>query len=113
MGHNLQGPSTSAVFAEQLTLPMVLASRGLPALDAAMRLWAAEDPVVAEAVASADELRMRVIAALLQSAGVEPQQARSRATAMMWAFRGAGDADGAERTTVFQELLRLVMTLKA
>lgn len=45
-------------------LPQILLTRGLPELDAAMRKWAVQDPVVAAAVARADDLRLRVVSAM-------------------------------------------------
>jgi AcrR family transcriptional regulator len=85
-------------------LPQILAARRLPEFDQAMRCWAAEDSVLADAVAEADELRIRVVATLLEAAGVESERAQVRAKAMMWAFRGAGDAEMGERICVLGDL---------
>jgi hypothetical protein len=46
----------------------------------------------------------RVVATLLEAAGVESERAQVRAKAMMWAFRGAGDAEMGERIGVLGDL---------
>ena len=60
-------------------LPHLLVARRLPHLDAAMRAWACDDPVVARAVAAADELRLRVLAAMFKEAGLGDERALQRA----------------------------------
>jgi AcrR family transcriptional regulator len=91
--------------AEQLrALPQILVSRRLPQLDAAMRAWAHEDAVVADAVASADELRVRVVAAMFKEAGLDDQRARERARILWWAFLGSRGADESERLRAFRAL---------
>jgi len=94
-------------------LPHILVARRLPAFDRAMRLWAAEDPIVAEAVARADELRVRVVTGLLEAAGVDRERAGLRARAMMWAFRGALDVEPDERMRVMAELLGDVISARS
>jgi AcrR family transcriptional regulator len=91
--------------AEQIrALPKILVARRLPDLDAAMRAWARQDAVVAAAVAGADELRQRVVAAMFREAGLDDERARERAKILWWVFRGSSGADESERLRAFRDL---------
>ena len=59
-------------------------------LDRAVRLWAAEDKVVAKRVAAVDARRIARVARLLSDAGVDPEHAAHRALFLYWAFLGQG-----------------------
>ena len=90
-------------------LPGILVQRRLPHLDAAFRRWGREDPVVAAAVANADELRVRVVTGLLEKAGVAPEAARIRARLFFWVFLGSGGATDEERQAGFAELIEALL----
>jgi hypothetical protein len=96
--------------AEQIrALPHILAARRLPNLDAAMRAWAGEDPVVASAVISADELRLQTMTAMFREAGLGEQRAPRRAKILWWVFRGSHGADETERLRAFRELAEALL----
>lgn len=96
--------------AEQIrALPGILVARRLPNLDAAMRAWAREDAVVARAVASADELRIRVITAMLREAGLDALRAQQRARILWWVARGSSGADESERLRAFRDTIELLL----
>ena len=96
--------------AEQIrALPRILVARRLPDLDAAMRAWGRQDAVVAAAVAGADELRQRVVAAMFREAGLGDQRARERAKILWWVFRGSSDADESERLRAFRDLTEALL----
>ena len=90
-------------------LPGILVSRRLPHLDAAMRAWGRQDPVVASAVASADELRIRVVAAMLREAGLDEERAQRRARLIWWVFRGSSGADETERLEAVRDLIEALL----
>jgi len=96
--------------AEQIrALPHILVARRLPDLDAAMRAWARQDAVVASAVASADELRVRVVAAMFREAGLDGPCAQQRAKILWWVFRGSSGADESERLDAFRDLTEALL----
>ena len=90
-------------------LPKVLAARELPRLDRAMRAWAEEDAVVATAVASADELRLRVMTNLFEAAGLGEERALDRAKLLSWAFRGSAEVEDSERAGALRELIEALL----
>ncbi len=61
---------------------------GKRGLDRAMRMWAAQDSAVAATVAEVDGRRIAYMTELLTAAGVEPDQAQSRAAFIYWAYLG-------------------------
>jgi AcrR family transcriptional regulator len=83
----------------------ILVDRNLPGLDAAMRRWATEDPVVAEAVRKADVLRHRVVTKLFEAEGLEAARAARCADLLGWAFRGSNDASTKRRAQGLRELI--------
>jgi AcrR family transcriptional regulator len=96
--------------ADQLrALPDILMARGLPNVDAAMRRWASQDPIVAEAVAGADGLRSRVVAAMFGAAGFGSDVAEQRAKLLGWAFRGSSGVDDGERSTALRALVEALL----
>ncbi len=112
--HMLRGAASAGVLAgkgpEQIRgLSKILVARRLPALDGAMRAWGRDDPVVAEAVARADELRVRVVAGMLQEAGLDEGRARRRAQLLWWVFRGSEGADDADRLGAFRDLTEALL----
>ncbi|MGI9432526.1 MAG: TetR/AcrR family transcriptional regulator [Myxococcota bacterium] len=86
-------------------LVRVLEKRGLPRVDAAMRSWAVEDPIVAEAVTRADLLRHRVVTRAFESEGTDTERAERRADVLMWAFRGSDGVPADRRGRSLRELL--------
>jgi len=90
-------------------LPGILVSRRLPQLDAAMRAWAREDASVASALATADELRLRVLTAMFMEAGLDEPSAQWRAKILWWVFRGSLGADEAERLRAFRDLIEALL----
>jgi AcrR family transcriptional regulator len=96
--------------AEQIrTLPSILVSRRLPDLDAAMRAWGRQDAVVARAVADADELRIRVMAAMFREAGLSEGRARQRARILWCFFLGSEGMDQPERLSAWRELTEALL----
>lgn len=61
---------------------------GKRGLDRAIRMWAADEPVVAAMVASVDAKRVAYMAKLLIAAGADPGQAQPRAAFIYWAYLG-------------------------
>jgi AcrR family transcriptional regulator len=90
-------------------LPKILSERGLPQYDAAIRTWGGSDPIVAAAVARADELRTRRAASMLREAGFDEDQALARARLVLWTHVGSIGADEAARTDALGELLELIL----
>lgn len=86
--------------AERLKTLLRRAFEAPPAIDRAIRAWAAGDPQVAEAVGSVDTRRIAYIADLLRAADVDPHRAQARATFLYWAHLGQPLAldDGANLT---------------
>lgn len=74
--------------AERLRTLLRRAFEAPPAIDRAIRAWAAGDPKVAETVGAVDGQRIAYIAGLLGAAGVEGRQAQARATFLYWAHLG-------------------------
>jgi AcrR family transcriptional regulator len=96
--------------AEQIRkLPEILVGRRLPDLDAAMRAWGRQDTVVASAVASADELRIRVMAAMFREAGLEEGRAEQRARILWCFFLGSEGVDASERLRAWRELTEALL----
>jgi len=96
--------------AEQIRkLSGILVERRLPDLDAAMRVWARRDAVVASAVADADELRLRVMAAMFREAGLDDRRAQQRARILWWLFRGSSGADESDRLSAWRELTEALL----
>jgi len=83
----------------------VLEDRALPRVDAAMRRWAAEDPVVGEAVANADLLRHRVVTRMFEAEGLDTERSELRADLVMWAFRGSDGVAADRRGLGLRELI--------
>lgn len=73
---------------ERLKYLIQRAFRGTRHLDRAIRAWAATDVRAACVVASVDARRVAYIAELLETAGVAPTRAASRAAFMYWAYLG-------------------------
>jgi len=90
-------------------LPGILVSRRLPQLDAAMRAWAGKDAVVARALATADELRLRVLTAMFVEAGLDERSAQWRSKILWWVFRGSLGEDEAERLRAFRDLIEALL----
>ncbi len=90
-------------------LPRVLATRGLPELDAAIRTWGRRDPVVAGAVARADRLRIRSVEDLLRASGLDARTAAARAPLLLWAHVGSIGAGRKERGAALGELVDLLV----
>lgn len=61
---------------------------GKRGLDRAIRMWAADEPVVAAMVAAVDASRVAYMAQLLIASGVDPKQAQPRAAFIYWAYLG-------------------------
>lgn len=61
---------------------------GRDPIEGAVRRWSTSRPLVAEALAIVDALRLEYLMAELQAAGVSPDEARIRATVMVWACAG-------------------------
>ena len=79
---------------DRLKWLMKRAFSAAPALDRAIRGWAANDSAVAAMVASVDAGRIAYIAGLLAASGVERRRALQRATFIYWAYLGqATNAD--------------------
>lgn len=79
---------------------------GRDPIEGAVRRWSTSRPLVAEALAVVDALRLEYLMAELDSAGVPPDEARIRATVLVWACAGrsvvaepvaSGDADWPQR----------------
>lgn len=89
--------TTEAVIAALAALPTgagrleglierVLADRD--PIEGAVRRWSTSKPLVAEALAVVDNLRLEYLLAELQAAGVPREEASIRATVMVWACAG-------------------------
>ncbi len=61
---------------------------GKRGLDRAIRIWAADEAVVAAMVATVDARRVAYMAQLLIAAGVDADQAQPRAAFIYWAYLG-------------------------
>lgn len=93
-----------------LELGRATAEHELPKLDMAMREWALEDALVAEAVARADRSRIRWLSGFFQAAGVAPAEARRRGEIAIWCWIGGAalqsDPSVESRARKFGELLQ-------
>jgi AcrR family transcriptional regulator len=82
-----------------------------PALESAMRSWAAHDPMVRSAVQAVDRRRLGYIETLLRSSGLPPDVARARTQILYWAFLGFALSDKplsrARQAAIREELLRI------
>jgi AcrR family transcriptional regulator len=61
---------------------------GKLALENAVRVWAALDPLARSAVQAVDRRRLNYVERLLRASGLSPQAARARAQILYWAFLG-------------------------
>jgi AcrR family transcriptional regulator len=61
---------------------------GKLALENAVRIWAALDPLARSAVQAVDRRRLNYVERLLRASGLSPQAARARAQILYWAFLG-------------------------
>ena len=82
-----------------------------PALESAMRSWAAHDPVARSAVQAVDRRRLGYIENLLRSSGLPPDVARARTQILYWAFLGFALSDKplsrSRQAAILEELLRI------
>jgi AcrR family transcriptional regulator len=82
-----------------------------PALEKAVRSWAASDARAREAVQAIDRRRLDYIEAQLRAAGVTGETAPARAQILYWAFLGHALSDRAlpkaRREAVIDELMRI------
>jgi AcrR family transcriptional regulator len=93
----------------QLLLRRVFSER--PALEQAVRSWAAVDPAARAAMQAIDRRRLGYVESLLRDSGLLPDVARARAQILYWAFLGFALSDGPSRRTrqeaVLEEMLRM------
>ena len=84
---------------------------GNPALEKAVRSWAAHDPMARPAVQAIDRRRLSYVEGMLRAAGLAPEVARARAQILYWAFLGFALTDKplprARQQAVLDEMLRM------
>lgn len=84
----------------RLTHLMKLAFNEDRSLDRAIRIWAANDPAAAAAVAAVDARRIAYIAKLLSESGVHCHAALPRAEFIYWAYIGQPAVMNPEHTAI-------------
>ena len=94
------------------SLPNLLVERKLPDYDAAMRIWALTDPVIAAGVAKADALRIRRVTSMFEEAGFSKEVAAVRAQTVFWIFLGSVGNDPKVRFRAFKELIEVFLASK-
>jgi AcrR family transcriptional regulator len=81
------------------------------ALEAAVRGWAAIDPLARKAVQAIDRRRLGYVGKLLETSGLAPGLAEARAQILYWTFLGFALSDNplprAKQAAVLDELLRM------
>jgi AcrR family transcriptional regulator len=94
-------------------LPLLLRGvfGGKPALENAVRTWAALNPLARSAVQAIDRRRLSYLERLLRGYGLSAEIATARAQILYWAFLGFSQSDKplpkAAQQTLFDELLRI------
>jgi AcrR family transcriptional regulator len=105
---DLEGASDSE---NPVTLLLRRAFGGQPALEKAVRTWAAHDPVARNAMQAVDRRRLSYVAKLLRESGLPSGTARARAQILYWAFVGFALSDQplprARQAAMLDELLRI------
>jgi AcrR family transcriptional regulator len=105
---NLEAASGTA---DPLDLLLRRTFAGKPALEKAVRTWAAIDPKARAAVQAIDRRRLDYVASLLKRSGLADDAARARAQILYWAFLGFALSDQplpqARQQAVLDELLRI------
>jgi AcrR family transcriptional regulator len=105
---NLEASSNSR---NPLSLLLGWAFGGKPALESAVRTWAAIDPKARAAVQAIDRRRLSYVEGLLKASGLSDDVARARAQILYWAFLGFALSDKplppARQQAVLDELLRI------
>ena len=89
----IAGLEASAGEADPLSLLLRRAFGSKPALEKAVRSWAAVDPKARAAVGAIDRRRLSYIEGLLKRAGHSDHAARGRAQILYWAFLGFALSD--------------------
>ncbi|WP_315743572.1 MULTISPECIES: TetR/AcrR family transcriptional regulator [unclassified Bradyrhizobium] len=84
-----------------------------PALERAVRSWAASDALALNAVQAIDRRRLDYVTSLLVSEGLAPELAQTRAQILYWAFLGFALADQripkARHDAIVAELIRVAL----
>lgn len=92
-------------------LGAVLQGRNMPALDEAIRRWAAVNPKARLAIDNSERYRRQRLAEMLVSKGVERDQAEARAQLVIWAWSGSADeANLRWRMKAIAELFGLIVS---
>ncbi|MEL6683360.1 MAG: TetR/AcrR family transcriptional regulator [Pseudomonadota bacterium] len=98
---------------ERLTVLIQRALSAEPALERAMRLWAAEAPDVARALAQVDETRIAYLVSLLAAGQMPRAKATDRARLIYWAYLGRMDVASPEHRHVSEDgIAQLVLALQ-
>jgi AcrR family transcriptional regulator len=107
---NLEASSKSK---NPLALLLGWAFGGKPALENAVRTWAAIDPKARAAVQAIDRRRLSYVESMLKASGLSDDAARARAQILYWAFLGYALSDKplppAGQKAVLDELLRMAL----
>jgi len=105
---NLEASSKSQ---NPLSLLLNWAFGGRPALENAVRTWAAIDPKARAAVQAIDHRRLSYVESLFKASGLSDDVAGARAQIIYWAFLGFALSDKplppARQQAVLEELLRI------
>jgi AcrR family transcriptional regulator len=105
----IAGLEASAAETDPVSLLLRRAFGSKPALEKAVRSWAAVDPKARAAVQAIDRRRLSYIEILLKRAGHSDHAARGRAQILYWAFIGFALSDqplpSAKQQAVLDELL--------
>ena len=105
----IAGLEASAGEADPMSLLLRRAFGSKPALEKAVRSWAAVDPKARAAVQAIDRRRLSYIENLLKRSGLSDHGARGRAQILYWAFLGFALSDQplapAKQQAVLDELL--------
>ena len=100
-----------AAHADPVQVLLRQAFGGNPALEKAVRSWAAHDPLARSAVQAIDRRRLSYVEGMLRASGLAPGVARARAQILYWAFLGFALTDKplprARQQAVLDEMLRL------
>ena len=84
-----------------------------PALENAVRIWAALDPAARTAVQAIDRRRLSYVEKMLRDSGLAPDLAHARAQILYWAFLGFALSDKplprARQDAVLEELIRMAL----
>jgi len=69
----------------------LIASRDLPKYDHAIRSWAKTNPLAAKAIDQSDKFRLARLTEIFNAGGLNLEEARKRAQAIVWLAKGAQD----------------------